>query len=132
MSSLRVVLVAALCVSAFAAMPEARAAKARTSGFGALADGTRIDAVDLTSRAGIRVRIITLGARIQSLYTPDRTGKMSDIVLGFASPQQYFDDGNYFGATVGRFANRIGKGRFTLDGHAYRLSLNDHGNSLHG
>src|SRR6185437_365261 len=79
-----------------------------------------------------RVRIITLGARIQSLYTPDRTGKLSDIVLGFSSPQQYFDDGNYFGATVGRFANRIGKGRFKLDGHTYQLSLNDHGNSLHG
>jgi aldose 1-epimerase len=78
------------------------------------------------------VRIITLGARIQSLYTPDRTGKLADIVLGFDSPQQYFDDSNYFGATVGRFANRIGKGRFTLDGHAYQLSINDHGNSLHG
>jgi len=113
-------------------MPDAGAAQAVRATFGALADGTRIQAVDLSSRTGIRARIITLGARIQSLYTPDRTGKPDDIVLGFASPQQYFDDGNYFGATVGRFANRIGKGRFTLDGHAYQLSTNDHGNSLHG
>jgi aldose 1-epimerase len=91
-----------------------------------------VDAVDLSSRSGIRVRIITLGARIQSLYTPDRAGKLGDVVLGFASPQQYFDDGNYFGATVGRFANRIGKGRFVLDGHTYQVAINDHGNSLHG
>lgn len=132
MSLLRTALVTTLCVSAFAAMSDAGAAQARRATFGALADGTRIDAVDLTSRSGIRVRIITLGARIQSLYTPDRTGKLADIVLGFDSPQQYFDDGNYFGATVGRFANRIGKGRFTLDGHSYQLAINDHGNSLHG
>ena len=132
MSSLRMALITTLCLSAFAAIPDAGAAQARRASFGALADGTRIDAVDLTSRSGIRVRIITLGARIRSLYTPDRTGKLGDIVLGFASPQQYFDDGNYFGATVGRFANRIGKGRFTLAGHAYQVAINDHGNSLHG
>lgn len=132
MSSLRTILITALCVSAFAAISDASAAQARRAAFGALADGTRIDAVDLTSRAGVRARIITLGARIQSLYTPDRSGKPGDIVLGFASPQQYFDDGNYFGATVGRFANRIAKGRFALDGHTYQLSVNDHGNSLHG
>ena len=132
MTSLRMVLVTTLCLSAFAAIPDAGAAQARRATFGALADGTRIDAVDLTSRSGIRVRIITLGARVQSLYTPDRAGKLSDIVLGFDSPQQYFDDGNYFGATVGRFANRIGKGRFTLDGHGYQVAINDHGNSLHG
>lgn len=131
-SSLRTVLITALCFSAFAALPHASAAQAHRASFGALSDGTRIDAVDLTSRSGIRVRIITLGARIQSLYTPDRTGKLTDIVLGFDTPQQYFDDGNYFGATVGRFANRIGKGRFTLDGHTYQLAVNDHGNSLHG
>jgi aldose 1-epimerase len=132
MSSLRTVLITALCASALGALSDAGAAQARRAAFGALADGTRIDAVDLSSRAGIRVRIITLGARIQSLYTPDRAGKLGDIVLGFATPQQYFDDGNYFGATVGRFANRIGKGRFTLAGRTYRLAVNDHGNSLHG
>jgi aldose 1-epimerase len=132
MPLLRTALITTLCVCAVAAMPDAGAAQARRTAFGALADGTRIEAVDLTSQAGIRARIITLGARIQSLSTPDRTGKLGDIVLGFASPQQYFDDGNYFGASVGRFANRIGKGRFTLDGHAYQVAINDHGNSLHG
>lgn len=132
MSPLRPILLAVLCMGAFAATGDAGAAQARRAAFGALADGTRIEAVDLTSRAGVRARIITLGARIQSLYTPDRSGKLADIVLGFDSPQQYFDDSNYFGATVGRFANRIGKGRFMLDGHAYQLAVNDHGNSLHG
>ena len=129
---MRAILTAALCLSAFAAISNAGAAQARRAAFGALADGTRIDAVDLTSRTGVRARIITLGARIQSLYTPDRAGKLGDIVLGFASPQRYFDDGNYFGATVGRFANRIAKGRFTLDGRTYQVTVNDHGNSLHG
>lgn len=132
MSSFRTIMITTLCVSALAAVRDAGAAQVRRASFGALADGARIEAVDLTSRAGVRVRIITLGARIQSLYAPDRTGKLGDIVLGFASPQQYFDDGNYFGATVGRFANRIGKGRFTLDGHTYQVAINDHGNSLHG
>ena len=132
MTSLKTVLTTALCVSAFAAIPHANAAQAQRATFGSLADGTRIDAVNLTSRAGIRVRIITLGARIQSLYAPDRSGKSGDVVLGFATPQQYFEDGNYFGATVGRFANRIGKGRFMLNGHTYQVVINDHGNSLHG
>ncbi|HEY6517319.1 MAG TPA: aldose epimerase family protein [Steroidobacteraceae bacterium] len=132
MSPLRTILVGALCVGALAAMSDVRSAQARRTSFGALADGTRIDAVDLSSRTGVRARIITLGARIQSLYTPDRTGKPGDIVLGFANPQEYFADGNYFGATVGRFANRIGKGRFLLAGHTYQVSINDHGNSLHG
>jgi aldose 1-epimerase len=122
----------ASCLSATLSVGPVRAAQARLAGFGALSDGTRIESVQLTSRSGIRARIITLGARIQSLYTPDRSGKLDDIVLGFPTPQQYFDDGNYFGATVGRYANRIANGRFTLDGRTYRLSVNDHGNSLHG
>ncbi|MGH8296070.1 MAG: aldose epimerase family protein [Steroidobacteraceae bacterium] len=128
----RTAAIAAICAVALAVLPQAHAAQAQRASFGKLADGTPIEAVTLTSRAGIRVRIITLGARIQSLYTPDRTGKLGDIVLGFATPQQYFADDNYFGAAVGRYANRIAKGRFTLDGHTYQLSINDHGNSLHG
>ena len=123
---------AVACLAAFFVTQPAGAAQAERSQFGRLADGTRIESVELTSRSGIRVRIITLGARIQSLYTKDRAGRLGDVVLGFSTPQQYFDDGNYFGATVGRFANRIAKGRFMLGGHTYRLSVNDHGNSLHG
>src|SRR5579872_2837052 len=132
MSLMRTILICGLCIGALGATSDAHAARAQRASFGALSDGTRIDAVDLSSRVGIRARIITLGARIQSIYTPDRSGKSGDITLGFDSPQKYFDDSNYFGATVGRFANRIGKGRFTLAGHTYQVSVNDHGNSLHG
>jgi aldose 1-epimerase len=124
--------VALIGMAALLSAPCAGAAQARRASFGALADGSRIESVELTSRTGVRARIITLGARIQSLYTPDRAGRLADIVLGFPTPEQYFEDGNYFGATVGRFANRIAGGRFTLDGHAYQLAINDHGNSLHG
>lgn len=128
----RSILVAAACAAVAAATGPAFAAQARRGVFGTLANGRRIESVQLTSRAGIRVRVITLGARIQSIYTPDRKGKLGDIVLGFSNPQAYVKYGNYFGASVGRYANRIAHGRFTLDGHHYQLSINDHGNSLHG
>jgi aldose 1-epimerase len=110
----------------------ARAAEAKREPFGALADGRQIESVILSNKAGIRVRIMTLGAAIQSLSVPDRSGQAGDIVLGFDSPQGYLQNPSYFGATVGRFANRIAKGHFTLDGKDYTLATNDHGNHLHG
>jgi aldose 1-epimerase len=110
----------------------ARAAEAKREPFGALADGRQIESVMLSNKAGIRVRIMTLGAAIQSLSVPDRSGQAGDIVLGFDSPQGYLQNPSYFGATVGRFANRIAKGHFTLDGKDYTLATNDHGNHLHG
>src|SRR6267378_2948629 len=123
----------AACTAALLTANTSLAAEARRGSFGALADGTRIESVDLTNGSGVNVRVITLGAGIQSLVTPDRTGKRGDIVLGFATPQQYLDKGSYFGATVGRFANRIAKGHFVLDGRTYTLATNDHGiNHLHG
>ncbi len=128
----RSILAAAACAALLTATGQALGAQAHRGLFGTLANGTRIESVELTSRAGIRVRIITLGARIQSIDTPDRNGKLGDVVLGFSNPQAYVKYGNYFGATVGRFANRIAHGRFTLDGHVYQLSINDRGNSLHG
>lgn len=128
----RSILATAACVALLAATGQAFGAQAHRGVFGTLANGTRIQSVELTSRSGIHARIITLGARIQSLYTPDRHGKLADIVLGFNNPQAYVKYDNYFGASVGRYANRIAHGRFTLDGHVYHLSINDHGNSLHG
>jgi aldose 1-epimerase len=119
------------CVLALhaAAVP---AAESRRAAFGALSDGTQIEAAELKNAAGMTLRIITLGAAVQALMVPDRSGKSEDIVLGYARAQEYLDRPQYFGATVGRFANRIGNGRFTLDGREYRLAANDHGNSLHG
>jgi aldose 1-epimerase len=110
----------------------ATAAEAKREPFGALADGRQIESVILSNKAGIRVKIMTLGAAIQSLWVPDRTGQAGDIVLGFDSPEGYLQNPSYFGATVGRFANRIAKGHFTLDGKDYTLATNDHGNHLHG
>jgi len=108
------------------------AADAARETFGTLKDGTRVEAVRLSNRHGMSVRIITLGASIQSLITPDRNDRAGDVVLGFDTPQEYADGRSYFGATVGRFANRIGRGRFVLDGRTHELAANDHGNHLHG
>ena len=110
----------------------AGASEARRGEFGALADGTRIESVDLSNGKGLSVRIITLGAAIQQLMAPDRAGKPADVVLGYATAQQYLDQPQYFGATVGRYANRIAAGKFSLDGKQYTLETNDGPNHLHG
>jgi aldose 1-epimerase len=78
------------------------------------------------------VRILALGGVIQQMLVPDRNGRAADVVLGYASAQQYLDQPQYFGATVGRYANRIAAGKFSLDGKAYQLETNDGPNHLHG
>lgn len=108
------------------------AGEATRAPFGTLRDGRGVEAVDLTNHDGMSVRIMTLGATIQSLIAPDGNHRPGDVVLGFGTPQEYADHASYFGATVGRFANRIARGRFSLDGRVYQLAINDHGNSLHG
>lgn len=123
-------LLAAMLASVLTSPSEA--AQASRSAFGVLADGHEIQAVTLTNRSHMRVRIITLGAIVQELQVPDRQGRLADVVLGFDTAQEYLDHGGFFGATVGRFANRIAKAHFSLDGHDYALVANDHGNSLHG
>jgi aldose 1-epimerase len=111
----------------------AAAATAIQSDFGRMSDGREVRAVTLRNDHGIEVRVITYGARIQEVVTPDRNGHPADIALGFPSLQGYLSPSDpYFGATVGRFANRIAKGRFTLNGHSYQLPINDGPNSLHG
>jgi aldose 1-epimerase len=100
--------------------------------FGKLEDGTAIEAIELSNDRGMGVRIITLGATVQSLSVPDRNGRSADIVLGYASAREYLSEPQYFGATVGRYANRIAAGRFTLDGEQYVLATNDGENHLHG
>nr|WP_255373298.1 aldose epimerase family protein [Rhodanobacter sp. FW510-R10] len=105
---------------------------ARRETFGAMPDGRSVDAVVLTNAHGLSARVIALGASLQSLSVPDREGHFADIVLGYPSLKGYLGRPQYFGATVGRYANRIAKGRFVLDGHAYQLPVNDGPNSLHG
>jgi aldose 1-epimerase len=100
--------------------------------FGALSDGTPVDLYSMRNKAGIEARVITYGGIIVSLKTAGRNGPFGDIVLGFDSLAGYVHDSPYFGAIVGRYANRIAKGRFTLDGRTYQLPINNPPNSLHG
>ena len=102
------------------------------SPFGKLPDSTSVDLYTLRNKSGIEARIITYGGIVVSIDTPDRSGKLDDIVLGFDSLSGYVHDSPYFGAIVGRYANRIAKGRFTLDGKTYQLPVNNPPNSLHG
>ena len=86
----------------------------------------------LNNTNGIELRVLDYGGVIVSLIVPDRGGHLDDIVLGFDSPADYQGTSPYFGAIIGRYANRIARGRFTLDGRAYALAVNDGSNHLHG
>jgi aldose 1-epimerase len=100
--------------------------------FGKLPDGTAIESFTLRNAHGIEVRAITYGAVIVSLRVPDRAGKFDDVVLGHDDLAGYLTKPSYFGAVVGRYGNRIAKGRFTLDGKTYTLATNNGPNHLHG
>lgn len=110
----------------------ALAAEARQESAGKLADGNEAQAITLKAANGVSARVLSYGATLQSLMVPGRTGKAADILLGYDDVQSYEKRPNYFGVTVGRYANRIAGGTFTLDGKAYQLPLNDKTNSLHG
>ena len=121
----------ALALAAGTMMPAVAATVSRTRA-GTLADGTAIEAITLTNARGVSARILTYGATLQSLIAPDRAGRRADILLGYDDLASYVARPNYFGVTVGRYANRIGGGSFVLDGRRFQLPLNDKTNSLHG
>jgi aldose 1-epimerase len=100
--------------------------------FGVTPDGTPVELFTLGNTAGMQLSVMSYGATIVSLRVPDREGNLDDIVLGFDSLEGYRDHSHYFGAIVGRYANRIGRGRFELDGKRYRLPINDEPHHLHG
>lgn len=100
--------------------------------FGRLPDGAAIEGYTIHNTRGTSLHVISYGAIITSLRTRDRRGELDDIVLGFDQLDGYLGAHPYFGAVVGRYANRIARGRFTLDGLAYQLPLNDGPHSLHG
>ncbi|HEY6916675.1 MAG TPA: aldose epimerase family protein, partial [Allosphingosinicella sp.] len=104
----------------------------RSEAFGRLPDGRRVEAITLSNTRGMWVRIITYGAAIQSAVMPDREGRFADVTLGHASIEGYLAGTNYFGATVGRVANRIARGQFSLDGKTYQVPVNNGPNALHG
>ena len=100
--------------------------------FGNLPDGREVYQYTLTNKSGVTLKVINFGAIVTSLNVPDRNGKLEDVVLGYDSVQGYMDGSSYFGAIVGRYGNRIGKGQFTLEGKKYQLTVNDGVNHLHG
>jgi aldose 1-epimerase len=107
-------------------------ARVQKSSFGKLPDGTAVDLYALANANGLIAKVTNYGAIITELHVPDRRGEFRDVVLGFDNLPQYLKKHPYFGATVGRFANRIAKGRFTLDGQTYTLATNNGPNHLHG
>jgi aldose 1-epimerase len=100
--------------------------------FGAMPDGSNVDLYVLTNKNGLKAQIMTYGATLVSLSVPDRNGNFGDITLGCDSLEGYMAASPYFGSTVGRYANRIAKGRFTLEGVEYTLATNNGENHLHG
>ncbi len=99
---------------------------------GKLDDGREVELYTLANSQGMKVSISTFGATITSLCVPDRNGKLADVVLGYDSLAGYQQGSSYFGAIVGRYGNRIGKGKFTLEGKEYQLAINNGENHLHG
>ena len=100
--------------------------------FGVTADGTQVDQYTLTNDHGLKVKVITYGGIITSVETPDRHGKSTNITLSLDSLKDYLAGHPFFGAIAGRYANRIAKGKFTLDGKQYTLATNNGPNHLHG
>jgi aldose 1-epimerase len=101
--------------------------------YGKMPDGTQIDQYTLTNSKGMKVKVITYGAIITDVETPDRDGKFANITLHFDNLADYMTKNSpYFGCVPGRFANRIAKAQFTLDGKTYKLNTNNNENTLHG
>jgi aldose 1-epimerase len=129
---IRVAITTGCTTVALAICGAALAAEAARAPAGTLSDGTAVEAITLSNSHGVSARILTYGATLQSLIAPDKAGKPADVVLGYDDLSSYVDHPNFFGVTVGRYANRIAGGRFTLNGQSYQLPLNDKTNSLHG
>jgi aldose 1-epimerase len=114
-------------------LPATMSAKTRVTkqAFGHTSEGTPVDLYSLED-GKVEVRIMTYGGIVVSLRTPDRNGKLDDVVLGYDSVDKYIAKTPYFGAIVGRYANRIAHASFQLDGHTYSIPKNDGDNALHG
>jgi aldose 1-epimerase len=128
---LRSLLVAGLlaCVSGTVS---AQTSDVTSAPFGQTGDGKPIELYTLSNQHGMKVAIATYGATVINLIVRDRDGKPDDVALGFDTIQPYFTQSPFFGSTIGRYANRIAKGRFQLDGQTYQIPINDPPNALHG
>lgn len=127
--------IAALAVLSSCSSPRpepARTVKIRKQPFGQTRNGEPVELYTLTNSNGVETSITNYGGRVVTLKVPDRAGKFADVVLGFDSLDPYLGNSPYFGALIGRYGNRIGKARFTLDGKEYKLAANNGPNALHG
>jgi aldose 1-epimerase len=123
-------LASAIVVALFAPYSQAQV---HAFDFGKTKNGEEVKIYEISNPAGMIAKIMTRGATLVSLTVPDLDGKLADVVFGFDDVAGYESkDNGYFGATVGRYANRIAKGKFTLDGKEYQLATNDGPNHLHG
>lgn len=123
------------CLSIFAMITAggtALAGDATRAEFGRMPDGRVVESITLSNDSGVTVRVIALGAAIQSVILPDRDGQAADVAIGYPTLEGYLAKPEYFGATVGRVANRIAEGRFVLDGQTYQTPVNNGPNALHG
>jgi aldose 1-epimerase len=121
-----------LSFSLGAAMNANAATRIDRKPFGKTAAGEAVDLFTFTREGAPKVAITNLGGHIVSILAPGRDGTVKDVTLGYAGFPGYLADTSYFGCIVGRYANRIAKGRFTLDGKTYTLATNNGPNSLHG
>ena len=103
-----------------------------TRAFGTTQDGQNVTMYTLTNHSGASVSMLDLGAIVTNILVPDKSGKLADVALGFDTLAHYEGGHGAMGDTIGRFANRIGGGCFTLDGTEYHLYQNDGENTLHG
>ena len=110
----------------------ARHASVHREPFGRTAHGHDVERFTLTSSAGVTIRVLSFGGAIQSMLVPDRNGAIADVTLGYDTLPEYERDKSYLGSLVGRYANRIREGRFSLDGRDYALAKNAGANHLHG
>jgi aldose 1-epimerase len=129
---------AAACGCRAAAKHEVRPATAEAkmgiekTAFGTMPDGRPIDLYTMTNGSGMRVRVINYGATLISVEVPDRRGKVADVTLGYDTLEGWLANRGSFGATIGRYGNRIARGEFTLDGTTYELAKNSGENHIHG
>jgi len=100
--------------------------------FGTTSDGSVVELFTFTHADGLVLSVINYGCVIQSLFVPDRDGRLADVVLGYDTLAEYEADQKYLGCVVGRYANRIAAGKFALEGVEYQLETNSHGNHIHG
>ena len=123
---------AAACLAGCSSVPQSGKDSLSRQPFGQTKDGAPVDLYTLRNRSGAEARISNYGGLVISLKVPDRNGRFGDVVLGYDNLADYLKDSPYFGALIGRFGNRIARGKFTLDGRQYTLATNNYPNALHG